>query len=222
MIVSVHLPKTAGSSFLKSLESRFGDGLLRDYTDMAMIQKYLDNQVGVQALINPPDISLSGVQCIHGHFLPLKYIPLASQRDVKFVTWVRDPVDRILSHYYFWKRSYDPKTAGPLFRRVIQEGWSLERFCLSHELQNLYGKYLTGFSLERFVFIGVTEFFAEDLAYFSDCFLGVKLEAHNENVGTMAGGKYQIDSSLRKEIEEFHSKDVELYQAALALRSRRI
>ena len=33
MLVSVHIPKTAGSSFLAGLRDRFGEGLLPDYGD---------------------------------------------------------------------------------------------------------------------------------------------------------------------------------------------
>ena len=38
--------------------------------------------------------------CIHGHFLPLSYRHLARRADVRFVTWLREPIDRLLSHYH--------------------------------------------------------------------------------------------------------------------------
>lgn len=40
MIVSLHLPKTAGSSFLFALQNVFGAGLRLDYGDMGKLQTY--------------------------------------------------------------------------------------------------------------------------------------------------------------------------------------
>ena len=55
---------------------------------------------------------------------------------------------------------------------MVDEDWSLQRFCLGHELRNLYHQYLWGFPPERFDFIGITERYAEDLARFGKRYLG--------------------------------------------------
>ena len=47
------------------------------------------------------------VACIHGHFLPVKYRIALARRPAHYVTWLRDPVERIASHYAFWRRDYD-------------------------------------------------------------------------------------------------------------------
>jgi len=36
VLISLHLPKNAGASFLKSLEDHFGERLLRDYADLPL------------------------------------------------------------------------------------------------------------------------------------------------------------------------------------------
>src|SRR5205085_9196261 len=113
-----------------------------------------------------------GVECIHGHFLPVKYLLLAIRREITFVTWVRHPVQILLSNYYYWRRTYEPDTSPRLHRQIVEEDWSVERFCLSAEMRNLYGQFLWGFPVENFDFIGVTEFYEEDLAYFAKRYLG--------------------------------------------------
>ena len=157
MLISLHLPKTAGSSFVASLEQYYGDRILRDYTDLPINTPVLRRNR--RALVNSVLTCFrdyDNIDCIHGHFLPLKYFLYGIlNKDVQFVTWVRDPVERLASHYYFWVRSYHPDKAPLLHKRVVEEKWSFERFCLSEELRNFYCQFLWGFPLARFSFIGL-------------------------------------------------------------------
>ncbi len=72
---------------------------------------------------------------------------MRDKRKLQFITWMRHPVDRIVSHYFFWKNNYSPDCP-LLHKRVIDENWTLEEFCLSEELQNIYTLFLWGFPLE--------------------------------------------------------------------------
>ena len=129
LLVSLHLPKTAGTSFGSALKTRFGNALLRDYADVPInTPPFERNKAAMQAALDNAEADWSGIECIHGHFLPVKYLLLAARRELKFVTWLRDPVERVLSHYDFWRRGYDPATAPPLHRKVVEENWPLERF----------------------------------------------------------------------------------------------
>ncbi len=163
-----------------------------------------------------------GTRCIHGHFLPAKYLSIEDQFELQFVTWLRDPVDRLVSHYNFFRRSYDPATAGPLFRRIIEEDWSLEKFCFSNEYRNIYSKYLWHFPYERFDFVGLIEFYDEDLDFFAERFLGTKVKALKLNCAASSDevGK-KIDIGFRREVAGFHADDVTLYERALHDRERR-
>lgn len=224
MIISVHIPKTAGTSFAKALEVHFGSRLLQDYADLPTnTPQYERNRAALLASVDNANLDhLTGVECIHGHFLPLKYLLLSVKNDIRFITWMRDPVERVLSHFYYLKSFYDPATAPPLHRKMVEEDWSVEQFCLSPELRNLYGQFLWGFPLEYFAFIGITEFYDEDLAYFSGHYLGTYLEPHRENLGKNEGRSYQIESNFRAKLEQFHSYDFELYRTALLMRQKRL
>ncbi len=182
---------------------------------------YTRNKTALEASIYYGEKGLLNIKCVHGHFLPLKYLLMASNKPVKFVTWMRDPVDRILSHYYYWKKPYNPTLAAPFRRKVFDEDWSIENFCFCKELRNLYYQFLWGFPIDNFDFIGVTEFYDQDLLYFCELFLHSKPEVKHLNVNLTTGGKYKIKDSLRNQIEQYHEKDVNLYQLALAKRLAR-
>lgn len=222
VIVSLHLPKTGGRSFGRALKKHFGARLMEDYGDRAMTRS--ESERWAQARSAAERVrrrDWSGVDCVHGHFMPAKYAALADRKEVTFVTWMRDPVDRIVSHYDYWTRNFDPRTAPAHHRRVVEEGWSLERFCLSSEYRNLYCQYLRGFPFERFDFIGITELYGADLRAFSSRFLRRPLKRYRVNVTRRWRRRPPIDDGLRGRIASHHRDDLELYRRALELRERR-
>ncbi|OUD13824.1 sulfotransferase family 2 domain-containing protein [Thioflexithrix psekupsensis] len=218
MIISVHLPKTAGTSFAAALQQHFGEKLLHDYADSPLNTPVTERhrRAFQQALVHA-DSEEKKIECIHGHFLPVKYLLLADTQHINFVTWMRNPVDRVLSHYYFWKNNPHSGVGKPLRHKMMTENWSLERFCLGPELRNVYGQFLFGFPLAYFSFIGITEHYQRDFAFFTKHYLHAHIEAQKINVGQSAG-HYPIADSLREEIAHHHAEDVALYQQALLQR----
>jgi hypothetical protein len=219
LLISVHLPKTAGTSFAASLDKHFRTRLLRDYSDFPINTPQPErNRAALQASLRNAASDFAGVECIHGHFLPIKYLLLVHKREIKFVTWMRHPVERVLSHFYHWK-TIGSQASAPLHRKVVEEDWSIERFCLGPEVRNLYWQFLWGFPMHYFDFIGITECYEDDLAYFSKHYLGTSVRAKKLNVRNQSA--YEINRSLRREIEAFHDRDMELYRNALEKRLSR-
>lgn len=222
-IISVHLPKTAGTSLAASLADHFGDGFRRDYDDKAISKPIARRcQEALTAALDIADRGLHGVDCVHGHFLPLKYLLLDTRCNLTFVTWMREPVARLISHYHYWQASYDPATAASHHRQVIEQGWSLEQFCLSEQFRNIYTQYLWGFPLENFAFIGISEHYAEDLRQFSRRYLGTELEARRENTTVSSHPRDALEPDLLERVCRFHAADIDLYQRALQLRKTRL
>ena len=218
-LVSVHLPKTAGTSFGRSLQGVFGNDFLRDYEDRSISKPEFErHRLALLSSIEIANKRLGHVRCIHGHFLPVKYLLLGTAEKLNFITWMREPVERMVSHYNFWQRSYDPASAPPHHKQVIEEKWTLEDFCLSPRFRNLYSQYLWAFPLENFDFIGITQFYEDDLAYFGERFLGIRLKSERLNTDQTQSMPAQIDGALRSRIEKYHEADVELYGRALELR----
>lgn len=224
MLVSLHLPKTAGTSFGAALEGHFGARLRRDYGDLPLnTPADTRNASALHAALALDDGGLQDVACIHGHFLPVKYLLQAGRRDVRFVTWMRHPVDRMVSHYRFWRRHPPPSPAYALHWRMHAEDWSLETFCLAPDLRDVYTQFLWAFPLETFDFIGITEHYEADFARFSRRYLDGAAQPARLNVGnTGADDAVQPDAALRQRIERFHARDMALYARALALRDAQV
>lgn len=212
LLVSLHLPKTAGTSFADALQRRFDDKLLKDYADMPMHSPRGAREV--QALLSVPArlraLRSGQVEAVHGHFLPIAYRWAAVGRPVRFITWLRDPLQRAVSHYHFWRRDYDgDDPRQPLRNRMLGEGWSLERFCLGPEMRNIYRQYLWGFDPNRFDFIGLTERYADDVrALFGDA-SAAPATMCLANPGR--GERYDIPAGLEQRMRAHHAADLKLH-----------
>jgi hypothetical protein len=213
-LISLHMPKAAGTSFQRVLAQAYGEGLRLDYTDLPVNtarpqREWAALRTGLRLRLQgglPP-----AVDCVHGHFLPLKYRFLPSRQSPVFVTWLREPVERLISHYHYWMRAGQGAELPALHRRVVQEQWTLERFCLAVELRNLYHQLLFAFPLRRLAFVGIVERAEADFERFSHRYLGGKEGGlPRENVG-FAGESSLGGGTLRRRIEAFHQKDMALY-----------
>jgi hypothetical protein len=90
-LISIHIPKCAGQSFMHILRIWFKDNFCPHYSQL---------QKGP-----PPRYELKPGICIHGHFNRAKSIgvpdfyPTATQ----IITVLRDPLEVAKSNYFFWK-----------------------------------------------------------------------------------------------------------------------
>jgi hypothetical protein len=222
LLVSLHMPKTAGTSLAETLRAAFpAPGACHiEYVDQPMQHPRMQRrwQALRQGLAGRGALPAT-VACIHGHFLPLKYRISAAGRAVQYATWLREPVARLASHYHYWMRDYDGHDpAQPLRNRVVREAWSFERFALGPEMRNLYHEYLWGFDPARFAFIGITERYDADLERMAGRFLGGTAVPATALVNPGAKDGYRIAATLRRRIEDHHARDVALYRRALVAR----
>lgn len=222
------MPKCGGSSFKELLKRRFPGKVLTD-NDNPIHQSIDDRKKKVKRKRKWSEFSqkylnrYSLTKCIHGHFLPHKYDFLYDKDETLFVTWLRDPVERLGSHYYFWQRTFKPWKSKPLHQKVIREDWSLEKFVFSEELRNLYSQFLWNFPIEKFDFIGIMEHYDEDLDYFGKNILSLNdFSVPQKNVNPNSSNKYFQDEKLIKDIKSFHFRDYEIYNYALQTRKERI
>ena len=167
------------------------------------------------------ELNGTGIECIHGHFLPFKY--LTGEENFTYVTWLRDPIERVASHYFYWKRSYSTIKAGALHKKVIEEDWTLEKFCFSEEMRNIYSQFLWNFPIEKFSFIGITEHYEEDFNFFVKKFLSINddIQILQKNVNPEKSTSYFNDPALINELKEFHAEDYKIYNRAKQLRLER-
>lgn len=227
LLISTHMPKTGGLSFRAMLERYYGEAFQHDYADYPLTHTpAARHRHAYSEALKQAETVDRKINCIHGHFLPAKYLLLADERPARFVTWLRHPIERLVSHYDYWHRVYEKNSplVSPLHERVVSEKWSLEAFCVAPELANVYSAFLWGFPASRFDFVGVTEFFDDDFRYFCERFLGISPEVPTEN--QRPEGKSTAGLSLSMSdiaaVEVCHAKDMALYRRALERRQLRV
>ncbi len=151
----VHIPKTAGTSFRKSMRGLFGQSMVLDYEDKPIkVPRWQRNwKVLLQGRASAR-LAIPDGKCIFGHYMPLKYRELLNTRQCTLVTWLRDPIARMVSHYNFIFEHYDKHQMQPEMSRVVDENWSIERFMFSPIYRNYASQWLWGVPLSRFDFVG--------------------------------------------------------------------
>lgn len=220
LLVSLHMPKTAGTSFADALRRVHGAGLVTEYQDMTM---QVPRVVREARMLASASWRLRmawdpAVTAIHGHALPVVYRLAPLRRQTTYITWLRDPVQRAVSHYHYWRRDYDGSDPRqPLRNRMLREDWSLERFCLGPELRNVYRRYLWGFDPNTFAFIGITERYAEDLRRLTGA--GGSSSADTRLANPERGERYELASELERRIRAHHAADMRLYEWAASGRA---
>ncbi len=198
MLISVHIPKTAGTSFRRSLESVFGDRFLLVYAD----------DPGRPSLRIPPTIlphnrtnlahkldelrhrfgffrkrrELVGkYDAIHGHLLSHWFKSLPCPQ--KYCVFLRDPVEWVISHYLHLMEAHagtHPKRPRWSQAAIINH-MSLNDFAEAPAISDFFSQYVCGVGIERFDFVGLVEEYETSLRLFEKIF-GCKMAEERLNI----------------------------------------
>ena len=208
-IVSVHIPKTGGVTFREILEKLAEGHIHYDYGDRPLSPPALAERVRrrFRRVTVPPE-----TRVVHGHFLAAKYARVFPE--ARFVVWLREPLQRLASHYHYWKREPDLENA--TCRRLIEEDMSLDAFASLPEMRNVQSRFLSGVALERFAFVGLTERFEEGLARFQASFGGEAIAvADRENANPeRAPEGYTFEPDTERRLGALNEADRDLYARA--------
>lgn len=208
-IISCHVPKCAGFSFQRHLTHLYGKRAIWDYnhTDRPGYKPEPPNHYLLAELRNPKKTTV-----IHGHFFLSRYHNIPN---IQRAMWFRDPVDRLLSHYYYWLRGPDMKH--PNCRRLHEEGLSVVEFAQIPELQNIFTRFLDGERLNELDWVGLVEDYQASI----DLFYAMYATGRNpreisphENKNAAHPEGYELDRGARAEIEKLNEDDMVIYWAA--------
>lgn len=227
-LISVHVPKTAGTSFRMVLGRVYGpDQIALDYRDVPMDPNAPFNRdpeawrQSTRALVEGlrPDCRV-----IHGHFSVTKYRGMFP--GARRIAWVRHPVSWMISLYFYWKSV--PRTENTFQQRLLDEGLSLAEFVECPEARNRMTRaFLGGVDLADFDFVGVQEYFGDDLRALCRRLGWPAPEAVFENANPAEGYRAEVarirgDRRFLRRLEALNPEDMRLYERALRLRRRRL
>ena len=206
-LLSIHIPKTAGRTFREILKSQYGDDKV-----LSLDHHYLAKRNEVLL-----DYPTQHYPVVHGH-LPYSMISTVSTSSSKYITWLRQPVERVLSNYYFYCTIEFPNLQK---NDPDKELIPLHKFIRRRQRRNLISAYLKGINLEDFFFVGFQETFASDIQV-----LGQKLDWRIDqsllelrvNDNKKARTKMPAPSTeVIEAIKTYNQEDIFLYEKAQQL-----
>lgn len=173
--ISIHIPKCGGITFWQILLSIYGKHCRMD-NGLCPIPPKFNN------CTYPSGWQEKNV--IHGHFDYAKY------SHAPLVTWVREPIDRLISLYHYWQTK-NQNDIIPTFIRAH----SLSIYQFAELLPNVQTMFI-GEKIERFKFIGLVEFYEKSLQRFGNI-MGIKIPQYKKkNVNPINKDKYcNVDKS---------------------------
>lgn len=196
-IVSIHVPRTAGSSLWGQFSNAFGNEFLADYDH--------DPLSDWPAQIRAP--WPEGKRVIHGHFRPERYLNSITY----LITFLRHPVPLVTALYCAWKRIRPMHATHSRFWRERPE---LITFASWRPIRSLMSEtYFGGFDMSRFNFIGTYEDRKEDLARLGKT-LGIKLSEdwHDNRLEKRdEREKLEADSMVQESLRKILANDVRFY-----------
>lgn len=215
--ISIHIPKTGGRSFHAVLRQVYGDSLDRRYEKEHFFLKGNRKAAGIITL---PE----GIRGIHGH-LTIKQVRHIIESDgPRVVTWVRDPVERVISnYYYFMKRIREGEVKE---KQRAKADMTLHEYAIQPKRQNRMSMILDGMQPEDFFFIGITERFEEDLRALCRMMGWPEME-EVPHINVLASFKLNndcatqyrdIDDSMRNDIAALNAEDMILYEKIKKMR----
>lgn len=208
----IHIPKTAGTSFNRSMFDIIPRiSVLQDYgandSETSKIVKQSIYALPANHYEAYLLLSNNSQQYMTGHVPLLRYLPYT--RADRVVSFLRDPVERVVSHWH---------------HQVRENGYSggLGEFCQKIEIRNLQTRLLQGMPPELIGHLLITERYTDSLRLFNaDYYLNLSAQKINRNQEKV-GSLYSVTDEEKALILKYNSQDVRLYSRALQLLEKRL
>ncbi len=198
-IVFLHIYKTAGTALREMLKRNYKDELLEDYYHHNF--KFYDME-SFPVFVYPNNYK--DYNFIIGHFPIAKYEHLKNE-GWKFVTWLREPVERFISHYHY---DVTNKSIKKKFR--YYSGYPIEKYI--KERGRNTASIMLGDNLDLYDFVGFQDRMEESVSRLN-IFLKGRLQHTNMKViNKLYSNRRIVTRDELSYIKHSFSKDIENYK----------
>lgn len=210
-LISIHIPKTAGTSFHQVLQTVYGENVShslrrRDVSDLTVEGHVIGSRLDPRWTV------------LHGHLRYAEIAELQGLTSADMICWLRHPADRVISnHAFFIDRLAHPEVNPEVSTlNAHRREETLLDYASLPENRNRMSWFLEGANLDTFDFIGFQEHFNDDLAL-----LARRLRWPHVEVPRLNERKegVSVDPEVYEAICAWNEADLELYQEALRLRA---
>ena len=208
-IILYHVPKTAGTTFFIALVQVYGAEKIAGYLN--------------ERIILSEGVELKTIKAIQGHFPARKYFHPGKAKEI---IWLRNPIKRLISLYCYWL-STPPAEEGNNHHSYLRENnLSIVEFAQIPEIRNEMSTYIGGRNLTDFYFVGIQEFFKDDLTDLAKMLSWPEFQITYENRNKHHDYNFlmrsiQDDKDIMKQLIALNIQDLNLYRTALEMRLKR-
>ncbi|OLS34054.1 sulfotransferase family 2 domain-containing protein [Bacillus sp. MRMR6] len=214
LTVFMHIPKTGGTTLSEILRQQYVFGEIFDHDSLGGIMKKAD-QLTIEEKRN--------IKAVAGHYF--YGVHEQFKKSCTYFTMLREPIDRVLSSYYFL-RNYKG------YERV--KNMSLREFVLNEpEAKNLQTLMICGQklhpnlekakeNLKTFKVVGITELFNESLFLIKKEYGWNNIHYDKRNITKKRLRKQEVPASVIDLIKQYNQLDLELYEFAKQLISQKL
>ena len=229
MLIYPHIPKTAGTTMQSILEQNYNSGFYR-----------VHSRGDHQTWLREPRSVRNATTCLQGHFTYgiHKYIT----RPYQYITFLRDPIERIISFYYYVQDKSNHRLS-KLFNKtelatIIRKRWyaatnnDMTRFIAGRKdigvnpypVKRMFPDdlVLAKKHLNQFAAIGFVETFNKDLQTFAVQFGWKNIQYKSELVHPSRPTKSDLSPGVIELIKKHNKQDLELYDYARELVGKRV
>lgn len=218
-LLSVHVPKTGGTAFGEVLETVYGAGRIHTVypraSDALLAPSHEQEEMWLADSLELCRRRNDAPRVVHGHFQLTVYADRFP--NARKIAWLRHPVDRLISAYYWWRMRDLVPVSNPV-RRAVRDGrLELLDFVQAPAMRDQVTMRFLGDPAGRgLAFIGILERFDEDLERLRALLDWPPLAARRSNVNESR--EYlarSVNDDVRSEIATLNPADMELYDAVL-------